>query len=172
MRVLEIGSGTGQHAVYFARLLPHLIWHASDRKDYLEGIKCWIDESGVPNVSGPLELDVSGSDWPLLDIDAVFTANSIHIMHTTDVLNLINGVGHLLPGDGDLLLYGPFNYGNRYTSDSNANFDNWLKCRDPLSGIKNFEDIAVMAADAGMDLVDDYQMPANNRILHFKKTSG
>jgi len=171
-QVLEIGSGTGQHAVFFARLFPHLIWHASDRRDYLEGIRCWLKESGLPNVSGPVEFDVSDSDWPQLDVDAVFTANSIHIMHAQDVINLINGVGHLLPDDGDMLLYRPFNYDNRYTSNSNANFDAWLKDRDPLSGIKNFEDIEVMATGAGMALVEDYEMPANNRILHFKKTSG
>jgi len=170
-QVLEIGSGTGQHAVYFAKKLPHLTWYASDRKDYLDGIRYWLDDSELSNVSGPLELDVSGSHWPSIDVDAVFTANSVHIMHTEDVANLVRGVGQLLRNDGDFLIYGPFNYSQQYSSDSNANFDDWLKGRDPKSGIKNFEDIEAMAKDAGMRLVDDYVMPANNRILHFKKNS-
>jgi len=170
-QVLEIGSGTGQHAVYFAEKLPHLTWHASDRKDYLDGIRYWLEESELSNVSGPLELDMSGSHWPSIDVDAVFTANSIHIMHAEEVANLVSGVGQLLHRNGDFLIYGPFNYGQQYSSDSNANFDAWLKERDSQSGIKNFEDIVAMAADAGMSLVDDYVMPANNRILHFKKTA-
>ena len=167
--VLEIGSGTGQHAVYFAEKMPHLTWYTSDCLSYLDGINTWLVDAGLTNVKPPFDLDVSKSPWPILDIDAVFTANSVHIMHQQDVVNLINGVGILLKQKGSLLIYGPFNYNGLYTSKSNENFDHWLKQRDPLSGIKNFEEIESLANSNNMQLVTDYAMPANNRILHFEK---
>lgn len=168
-RVLEIGSGTGQHAVYFAEKMPKLSWYTSDCLPYLDGINAWLASSALPNVMPPFELDVTNSQWPELTIDAVFTANSVHIMHQQDVVNLINGVGKLLKQNGSLVIYGPFNYNDSYTSESNARFDQWLKDRDALSGIKHFEDIESLAIDNGMKLVTDYEMPANNRILHFIK---
>jgi SAM-dependent methyltransferase len=168
-RVLEIGSGTGQHAVYFAEKMPQLSWHTSDCQPYLDGINAWLASSELQNVMPPFELDVTNSKWPELTIDAVFTANSVHIMHQRDVVNLINGVGKLLKQNGSLVIYGPFNYNDSYTSESNARFDQWLKDRDALSGIKHFEDIESLAIDNGMKLVTDYEMPANNRILHFIK---
>ncbi len=167
--VLEIGSGTGQHAVYFAEKMPHLTWHTSDCQSYLDGINMWLSDAGLTNVLPPLELDVSRSQWPQLEVDAVFTANSIHIMQQQDVVNLINGVGKLLKQKGSFVIYGPFNYNGQYTSKSNESFDQWLKQRDPLSGIKHFEEIESLANDNGMRLVTDYEMPANNRILHFIK---
>jgi len=167
--VLEIGSGTGQHAVYFAKKLPHVKWHTSDCKPYLDGINMWLAEAQMSNISPPFELDVSLSAWPKINIDAVFTANSIHIMSLHDVENFMQGVGQLLSEKGRLLIYGPFNYNDMYTSESNARFDQWLKDRDPLSGIKDFEYIEQLAHDNNMQLVVDYEMPANNRILHFKK---
>jgi len=167
--VLEVGSGTGQHAVYFAEKMPHLRWHTSDCQPYLDGINMWLKYVDLPNIVPPLELDVSISQWPELNVDAVFTANSAHIMHRHDVINLINGVAELLSNQGDFIIYGPFNYNGIYTSESNARFDQWLKDRDPLSGIKNFEEIESMANDNSMQLVKDYEMPANNHLLHFKK---
>jgi cyclopropane fatty-acyl-phospholipid synthase-like methyltransferase len=168
--VLEIGSGTGQHAVYFAEKMPHITWYCSDCKPYLEGINMWLAQAALPNAVAPYELNVSTSQWPELDVDAVFTANSVHIMHQQDVVNFINGVGKLLHQQGSLIIYGPFNYKGLYTSESNERFDQWLKDRDPLSGIKHFEEIESLANDNGMRLVTDYEMPANNRILHFIKT--
>lgn len=168
--VLEIGSGTGQHAIYFAGKMPHLTWHTSDCQSYLDGINMWLADTGLTNVLPPLELDVSRSQWPQLEVDAVFTANSIHIMQQQDVVNLINGVGKLLKQGGSFVIYGPFNYNGLYTSKSNESFDQWLKDRDPLSGVKNFEEIESMANSNNMQLVTDYEMPANNRILHFIKT--
>jgi len=165
--ILEVGSGTGQHAVYFAEQMPHITWHTSDCRPYLDGIKMWLADAGLPNVIPPIELDVSVSTWPVMSVDAIFTANSVHIMHQHDVDNLIEGAGRLLQQGGSLVVYGPFNYSNRYTSESNARFDQWLKARDPESGIKNFEDIQSLANKNGMHLVEDYEMPANNRILHF-----
>ena len=167
--VLEIGSGTGQHAIYFAANMPHLSWHTSDCAPYLDGINMWLAEAEASNVQPPLELDVSASSWPQLDVDAVFTANSIHIMSQLDVNNFMAGVGRLLRKRGVLLIYGPFNYAGNYTSASNESFDQWLKNRNPSSGIKHFEEMVSLANDNGMQLVSDYAMPANNRILHFAK---
>lgn len=167
--LLEIGSGTGQHAVYFGEMMPRLAWYTSDCADYLPGINLWRDDAGLDNVRPPVELDVSSSEWPRFDVDAVFSANTVHIMHWNDVEALFAGVGRLLKTGGCFLLYGPFNYGGGYTSVSNENFDHWLKTRDPGSGIRDFEDLDRLAQQAGLRLVNDFEMPANNRILHWCK---
>ena len=168
-KVLEIGSGTGQHAVFFAQKMPHLSWHTSDCKSYLEGINSWLADENLPNIMPPFELNVTTSAWPKLKVDAVFTANSLHIMHQQDVVNFMTGAAQLLREKNSLVIYGPFNYHGLYTSSSNERFDQWLKNNDPLSGIKHFEEINALANDNGMQLVKDYEMPANNRILHFIK---
>ena len=168
-KVLEIGSGTGQHAIYFAENMPHLTWHTSDCAPYLDGIKLWLDEAALPNTATPFELNVSTSQWPALAVDAIFTANTLHIMPFADVVNFFSGVGKLLEPGGSLLIYGPFNYNGLYTSESNERFDYWLKSRDPLSGIKHFEEINTLANNSGLQLISDGAMPANNRILHFQK---
>lgn len=168
--VLEIGSGTGQHAIYFAEMMPHLKWYTSDCQPYIDGINMWLEGAGLPNIVAPVELDVASSNWPNIGVDAVFTANSIHIMSWDEVVHFMSGVGQLLDDSGDLVIYGPFNYQGSYTSESNERFDQWLKNRDANSGIKNFEDLVSLAAQSGMQLVTDYSMPANNRILHFSKT--
>ena len=167
--VLEIGSGTGQHAVFFARQMPHLVWHTSDRVENHPGIRSWLDEADLPNLPPPLALDVVRDPWPVLGVDAVFSANTAHIMGWPAVQAMFRGVGDLLPADGLFLLYGPFNYGGAYTSDSNARFDQWLKGRDPESGIRDFEALERLAREAGMRLHDDYPMPANNRILCWRR---
>jgi cyclopropane fatty-acyl-phospholipid synthase-like methyltransferase len=167
--ILEIGSGTGQHAVYFATQLAHLVWHTSDLEESHRGIQMWIDEAGLSNVRAPIQLDVCQPQWPDLSIDAIFSANTTHIMHWPAVQALFAGVGLLLPVDGLLVLYGPFNYNRQYTSESNAHFDSWLKARDPLSGIRDVEDLNTLADKAGMILSSDYSMPANNHILCWEK---
>jgi cyclopropane fatty-acyl-phospholipid synthase-like methyltransferase len=167
--VLEIGSGTGQHAVYFASMMPHLQWYTSDCASYLQGINLWVAESGLGNVHAPFELNVSSSNWPILDVDAIFSANSLHIMSEYDADNMIAGSGSLLKSQGSLIIYGPFNYHGEYTSESNRRFDGWLKDRDPESGIKDFEWINTLAERHGLTLAEDCPMPANNRILHFSK---
>jgi len=129
-----------------------------------------VTDAGLPNAMQPFELNVTTSKWPTLDTDAIFTANSIHIMHQQDVANLMTAAGELLQEKGSLVIYGPFNYNGLYTSSSNERFDQWLKNRDPLSGIKDFEEIESLANINGMQLITDYVMPANNRILHFLKT--
>jgi len=170
--ILEIGSGTGQHAVYFAQKMPHLVWYTSDVEDSHVGIQMWIDEAGLSNVRAPIKLDVRQPLWPKLSIDAIFSANTSHIMHWPAVQALFAGVGMLLPAEGLFVLYGPFNYHQQYTSESNAHFDSWLKARDALSGIRDVEDLNTLAVKAGMMLSSDYSMPANNHILCWKKHAG
>jgi SAM-dependent methyltransferase len=167
--VLEIGSGTGQHAVYFAAKLPQLVWQCSDLEENHAGIRQWLDEAALPNTPAPLLLDVTLHDMSALNFDAVYSANTIHIMCRDAVRSMVHGVGKVLPKGGLLILYGPFNYGNRYTSDSNARFDEWLKQRDPMSGIRNFEDVDKLANDAQLRLHQDVAMPANNRIISWRK---
>lgn len=167
--VLEVGSGTGQHAAYFAEKLPHLIWYTSDLRENHVDIQIWLDDAGLSNTPAPLELDVTQHDWPVVDIDTVFSANTVHIMHWHEVEAFFSGAGHLLPEGGIFTLYGPFNYGNQYTSESNKRFDHWLKERDPASGIRNFEDLNRLANDSGLFSKEDIEMPANNRILCWEK---
>ena len=167
--VLEIGSGTGQHAVYFAAKMPHLTWHTSDLAENHDGIRAWLNEAALPNTTGPVSLDVLDRPWSAPEADAVFSANTTHIMHWDSVVALFAGVGHVLAQDGLFCLYGPFNYGGEYTSESNAQFDEWLHERDPLSGIRDFDDLDRLALQAGLRLEHDYAMPANNRILSWRK---
>ncbi len=168
-QILEIGSGTGQHAVYFAARMPHLIWHTSDCAEYHAGIRLWLEEAALPNVRDPLHLDVARCSWPALDVDGVFSANTAHIMHWPEVEAMFAGVGDLLPAGGLFVLYGPFNYQGRFTSDSNARFDSWLKQRDPAMGVRDFEALDALASQAGLQLMNDFEMPANNRILCWQR---
>ena len=164
--VLEIGSGTGQHAIYFAQALPTLLWQTSDVIENHTGINQWLNETELNNVLPPIELQVPRTQWDSLNqFDGVFSANTVHIMSWENVVELFNGVGKILPTGGHFCLYGPFNYAGEYTSQSNANFDQWLKNRDPQSGIKDFEALQKLANNAGLELQEDITMPANNRIL-------
>lgn len=167
--VLEIGSGTGQHAVHFAANLPHLVWHTSDMAENHPGILLWLEEAGLPNTRPPLPLDVLCDPWPQMAVDAVYSANTVHIMGWQEVEAFFAGVGKLLPEGGLFALYGPFNYGGQYTSASNARFDQWLKMRDPNSGIRDMDDLNRLAAAAGMVLLHDVEMPVNNRTLVWRK---
>ena len=167
--ILEIGTGTGQHAVYFAEKLPHLVWRSSDLRASHAGIQLWLDEANLANTPPPLLLDVNQPRWPELEVNAVFCANTIHIIGWDSVKAMIAGAGRLLPDKGLLVLYGPFNYNNAYTSESNARFDIWLKQRDPDSGIRNFEDVDELATAADLHMLDDYAMPANNRLICWVK---
>ena len=168
--LLEIGSGTGQHAVYFAADLPHLRWQTSDRVENHAGINAWLDEATLPNVAPPLDLDVAVGDWPHGPFDAVFSANTAHIMPVRAVEAMFRGVGGVLRTGGLFLLYGPFNYDGRYTSESNARFDAWLKERDPAMGIRDLVWLSDLAAHSGMQLAEDIEMPVNNRTLVWRRT--
>ncbi len=163
--VLEIGSGTGQHAVYLGEHLPHLHWQASDLPAPLPGIAARIAQADLPNVAVPIALDVADNPWPLGTFDAVYSANVVHIVGWDHVVDLFRGVGQVLNTKGVLCLYGPYKYGGQYTTQSNANFDEWLKDRDPRSGIKDFEAVNDLALAQGLALVQDHPMPANNQLL-------
>lgn len=163
--VLEIGSGTGQHAVFFPRELAHLTWQPSDVAAAVLGIEAWRTDAKLANVLPAMALDVKQSSWPNLQVDYVFSANTAHIMSWPEVEQMFAGIGEVLNPGGRFCLYGPFNYQGRYTSDSNQRFDNWLKARDPLSGIRDFELLNELASAAGLVLVRDYEMPVNNRTL-------
>lgn len=167
-RVLEIGSGTGQHAAYFAPALPHLVWQASDVAENLPGIRQWVEEVGASNLREPIALDVE-QEFPSVEVDAVFSANTCHIMSWPQVERMVAGIGRLLPPGGVFALYGPFNYHGKHTSESNARFDAMLRGRDPASGLRDFDDIAVLAQRAGLALAEDNAMPANNRLLVFQQ---
>lgn len=167
--LLEIGSGTGQHAVFFARRLPHLVWQPSDLTENHASINAWRDEAGLENVLPPMELDVTAATWPDGEYDGLFSANTLHIMSWEAVQSMFNGLGNLLQTGAHCCLYGPFNYGGSYTSDSNRLFDAWLKDRNPASGIRDFESIEMLATANGFELETDNEMPANNRLLVWKK---
>lgn len=160
--MLEIGSGTGQHAAYFSAALPHLRWQASDVAENLPGILEWIP------APPPIELDVDGP-FPALAVDAVYSANTVHIMSWAQVEKTFSGVARLLPPGGLFALYGPFHYGGRPTSESNARFDRMLRAHDPLSGVRDFEAVRALARTQGLELEEDNAMPANNRLLVFRK---
>ncbi|MBW4050692.1 MAG: DUF938 domain-containing protein [Proteobacteria bacterium] len=168
--VLEIGSGTGQHAVHFAAALSWLSWQTSDVDGNLPGIRSWIEESGLPNLPPPIALDVTGP-WPTARFDAAFTANTLHIMGWPEVQALFAAIAQVLAPDAVLAVYGPFNYDGRFTSPSNAAFDDWLKQRSPRSGIRDFAAIDQLARSIGFILVEDRPMPANNRTLVWRRTA-
>lgn len=163
--ILEIGAGTGQHAVYFAQSLPHLIWQPTDVADNLPGIQLWSDEAALPNLRPALELEVRIEPWPVTRADGIFSANTTHIMAWPMVQCLFRGVGQTLEPGSAFCLYGPFNYEGRYTSPSNAAFDLSLRSWNPLSGIRDFEEINRLATQQGLRLLRDEPMPVNNRTL-------
>lgn len=163
-RVLEIGSGTGQHAVYFGAHLPHLAWQTSDVPENHPGIRAWLQEADLPNVMPPLALDVSSSSWPDQTFDAVFTANTCHIMSWPEVEAMFAGIARILEPGGTLCIYGPFNYNRAFTSDSNARFDAALRAQAPHMGIRGAEAMDALAEKFGLKLQADHAMPANNRL--------
>lgn len=201
-RVLEIGSGTGQHAVHFAAAMPWLEWQTSDVTEQLPGIRAWLADAALPNTPPPIALDLRGaapaSADPLIGFgtseieqrfDAVFSANTLHIVSWSEVedffvvadrmlqdsASLSDDEGDAAPASPDsatemLIVYGPFNYGGAFTSDSNRDFDGWLKARDPESGIRDFESVDALARGIGCELIDDIAMPANNRCLVWRRS--
>ncbi len=165
-QLLEIGSGTGQHAAALAGAFPGLCWQSSDRAEYLPGIRAWLVDAPA-NALPPLLLDVAQQPWPVAEggYDAVFSANTAHIMGWAEVEAMFAGVARALQPGGLFLLYGPFNYQGRYTTEGNARFDQWLRQRNPASGIRDREALNHLAECCGMDAYRDFAMPANNRML-------
>ncbi|WP_019028221.1 DUF938 domain-containing protein [Colwellia piezophila] len=188
--VLEIGSGTGQHAVFFAKHLPHLTWQTSDLAINHQGINAWLNESTLTNVLPPIAVDLNDT-WPistlsksnaksqsqshksqqqqLLPFDGLYTANTLHIISWPLVIKFFEGIAEIMGSQARICIYGPFNYQGEFTSPSNANFDLWLKDRDSQSGIRDIEAILALADAAGLDFIADHGMPANNRLLVFSK---
>ena len=173
--VLEIGSGTGQHACYFSKEMPFLTWQCSDLLVNHDVLNSRIDLARQKNLFRPISLDLQ-KPWQLehlkaeqKHIDAIFTANTLHIMRWQLVINFFAGAAMHLPVNGILAIYGPFNYQGQFTSESNAEFNAWLKARDNDSGIRDFEAIEQLAKNSKLTLINDYAMPANNRLLVFKK---
>jgi cyclopropane fatty-acyl-phospholipid synthase-like methyltransferase len=169
-QVLEIGSGTGQHAVYFAQALPDLRWQTSDVASNLPGIRQWLAEAGLSNTPQPLTLDLRQA-WPAVEFDAVFSANTFHIMGWAEVERLFAELARHLPPAGLLTVYGPFNYGGKFTSDSNARFDASLRAGNPASGLRDFEAVHALATHAGLSLLEDRAMPANNRCITWQRSA-
>lgn len=167
--VLEIGSGTGQHAVHFAPLLRHLVWQPSDCAENLPGIHAWIEDCPSDNLRHPLALNVDDT-WPAASFDGFFTANTCHIMPWQSVVNMFAGIGRLARSPATLAIYGPFKYRGHFTTESNARFDAWLKSQAAHQGVRDVEDIIRLAADIGFQLLEDNPMPANNQLLVFSRS--
>lgn len=168
--LLEVGSGTGQHAVHFAENMPWLSWQTSDVIDNHQGIHQWLNEYPSVNLFTPIELDLN-NPWPITQVDAIYSANTLHIISWPLVQAFFQGVSQHLATAGKCCIYGPFNYQGKFTSKSNANFNEWLKERDSESGIRDIEAITTLAKNAGLSLDKDHEMPANNRLLVFTKLS-
>lgn len=174
--VLEIGSGTGQHAVHFAPRLPHLVWQPSDLAPNLDGVNARLAEVAIPNLKQPLEIDVANPPWPLPAasapnaIDGIYTANSLHIMSMAHVEAFFERTGETLAAGGVLCVYGPVKYEGAFTTSSNEAFDAQLKTWDPISGVRDFEVLDSLANAIGLSLTRDHAMPANNQLLVWKRT--
>ena len=163
--VLEIGSGTGQHAVHFALALPHIVWQPSETAEAMPGLRKRIFEEGPKNLRAPVFLDVTVTPWDVRKVDGVFTANTLHIMHWPQVEAFFANLPAVMKPETVLAVYGPFCYGEKFTSPSNREFDGMLRARDPGSGIRDFEAVNALAEAAGFRLVADHRMPANNQTL-------
>jgi len=168
--VLEIGSGSGQHAVHFARGLSHVTWQPTDIAENLPSIAAWRAEANLPNLHEPQVLDLFADAWPVTSAQALICINTIHIVSWAGVEKLFEGAGRLLVPGGILYVYGPYRYAEKTLEPSNEEFDRWLKARDPLSGVRLFEDVNRLAEQNGLALSGDRAMPANNRSLWWMKS--
>ncbi len=169
--VLELAGGTGQHAVFFAGLFTYLNWQASDISSNVATLNRRIEKAELENLPPAVALSVDDKPWDCGVFDAVFTANSLHIMSVGSVENLFSEVGKHINPRGLLCVYGPFKYAGDFTTESNGSFDLWLKQRDPASGIRDFEWVNSLAHSAGLKLLEDNAMPANNQLLVWQKIS-
>jgi cyclopropane fatty-acyl-phospholipid synthase-like methyltransferase len=168
-KVLEVGGGTGQHAVYFASALPHLVWQSSDQTAYLPDLAARLAQLNLANLPPPVPFDVNRDIPPGSDYDAIFSANTLHIMAPSAVENFFKLLPRLCTDRACLAIYGPFKYRGTFTSNSNAAFDRSLKQRDPDMGIRDIEWITDLAAAQGFEIADDVSMPANNQLLLFNR---
>ena len=167
--VLEIGTLTAQHICFFAEAIPLVYWIPSDLEENLPTVRAGLEDCVLPNISAPLALDAAEAPWPVAQVDGIFTANTLHIMRYEYVARFFRNAGRVLKAGGILCVYGPFKYGGEFTTPSNASFDVWLKQRDPLSGVRDFEQVQAWAEEAGFELLADHSMPANNQMLVWQK---
>ena len=169
--VLEVGSGTGQHAAYFATHLPHLVWQATELSENFPSIRAWAAEAGLHNGPAALELDLlaSADHWPIASVAAMVCINTLHIVAWKGVENLFAGAGRVLPPGGVLVVYGAYRYATRPLEPSNEKFDQWLQARDPGSGVRDFEAVNALAQRNGLVLAGDRAMPGNNRCIWWIK---
>jgi hypothetical protein len=163
--VLEIGAGTGQHAVHFATALPHLTWLPSDVPEALPSLRARCLASGLANLCAPVSLRIQQEEWPHPELTHVYSANTAHIMSWQGVESVFQGVGSRLPAQGRFCLYGPFHEHGQPTSEGNRQFDRMLRARDPDSGIRDIAALEALAAQCGLMLLRQYAMPANNQVL-------
>lgn len=169
--LLEIAGGTGQHAVFFAEQFPHLHWQSSDVPDAVATLNLRLTHASLPNLPIGIPIDVNSPTWNCAVVDAIYSANSLHIMSAASVEHFFTGVERHLSKTGLLMVYGPFKYNGEFTTESNAKFDLWLKGRNPVSGVRDFEWVNALAEAIGMSLVEDNAMPANNQMLVWKMRS-
>lgn len=178
--VLEIGSGTGQHAVHFARTLSQLVWQPADRAENLNGIRSWCEEVNLSNLHMPLALDVNrASDWVSVraacespaGYDAVYSANTLHIMSWAEVERMFQHLPEVMTVDARLVIYGPFKLGGQHTSASNNAFDAALRSVAPHRGIRDLEAVDTLAQEIGLTMLENYSLPANNRCVVWQRTS-
>lgn len=167
--VLEIGSGTGQHAVHFASAMSHLLWQCADRQDYLQGLAARIALSDLPNLPRPTEFDVMQPDWPPGNFDALYSANTLHIMAWGEVERMFERLPKLVEVNAKLAIYGPFKINGKFTSPSNEAFDASLKLREPTMGIRDLEAVDTLAERSGFRLQQNIDMPANNQLLLWQR---
>lgn len=168
-RVLEIGSGTAQHAVYFAANMPDIVWQCADQKSFHSGINQRVAIAALPNLFPALQLETISFDWSVLEVESFFSANTAHIMSWEAVEAMFNGVGSKIAANGKFILYGPFNRDGKFTSESNRLFHLSLQNRDPQMGLRDDRDLIALASGAGLRLTEDIAMPANNRILVWQR---
>jgi SAM-dependent methyltransferase len=169
-RVLEIGSGTGQHAAFFAAQLPQLVWQPTDLAANLPSIVQWQVESGLSNLRAPMELDLLRDDWSVTSAQALVCINTVHIVAWQGVVNLFAGAGRVLAPGGVMFVYGAYRYAMHPLEPSNEDFDRWLKARDPASGVRDFEAVNALAQQNGLTLAGDRAMPGNNRCIWWLKS--
>ena len=170
--VLEVGSGSGQHALHFTEALPKLRWQPTERPDGLTALAANLAAVRRATILPPLALDLVSGPWPVGPFDAVYAANVMHIVSVPLGEALLRGAASVLREGGQLLLYGPYKFGGTFTTESNAEFDRWLKAQDPASGVREFEAVARVAETAGLELGDNRAMPSNNQLLCFFRRAG
>ncbi len=166
--VLELSSGSGQHAAYFAEQLPNLTWQPSDiDSENLASTRAWVQDANLTNLRAPLRIDVCEADWGVETVDAIFNANMIHIAPWASAEGLLRGAGRHLVPDGVLILYGPFRISGKHSAESNARFDEDLRRRNAAWGVRDIDDVLALAGREDLRFAERIEMPANNQILVF-----